>query len=148
MWNYSSEERSERDKKYISWLQSPSWLPASVSPGTKQNNLLAWSDLWRHQPLLFSTTEVCKNKTDWYLPVEPVICCKLRWLIMSLTITYPACSVWLIVARRLPVAIYFLARRSEHSSITLQTMHWTPLSSHTSLHHSPHTSYQTPVTPV
>ena len=43
LWNYSSKERSEPDKKYISWLQSSHLLPVSASPSVPSQNKTIYS---------------------------------------------------------------------------------------------------------
>ena len=117
----------------------------SSRPSTKQNNLLGWSDLWRYQP---TASRYCFPQRKF---VKIRLTGTTSHLLQTRVINYEFnnhlstmlrvinCLAWC-----LPVAIYFLARRSKHSAITLQTMYSSLLSCITpSFHHSPHTSYQT-----
>ena len=137
LWNWSTaclycycritvprKDRSETKSILVDYRAGS--VPFSVSPSppsTKQNNLLGWSDLWRYQP---TASRYCFPQRKF---VKIRLTGTTSHLLQTLVINYEFnnhlstmlrvinCLAWC-----LPVAIYFLARRSEHSAITLQTM--------------------------
>ena len=114
-----------------------------VSPGTKQNSFLGWSVKVEQRKVNIS--RYCFPRRKFVKIMLPGTTSHLLQTSMinyefnnhlSTMLRVINCLAWC-----LPVAIYFLARRSEHSTITLQTQ-CTPLSSPASFHHS-----ITPLTP-